>query len=248
LENSDGLVQRTALRALCHLSEVDSLPYLKAAITSSDAFVRLAAVEELAQIQPRSDEVTRLLRIARKDPSQEVNTVANRALWPFHRQNQSVRDRLDYDHEVQIFQKIPLPKHGWKFCLDPQQEGHLKKWYVRDFDDSHWKEIGIESAWQEFGYDYIGVAWYRCWISLPSRPEHLAVDLQFDGVDENAWVWVNGIYIGSHAIGPTGWDQPFYLDVTEEIRWGMKNQITVRVMNTTHAGGIWRPVRLEVLR
>jgi len=67
-------------------------------------------------------------------------------------------------------------------------------------------------------------------------------------VDECAWVWVNGQYVGQHDIGPVGWDQPFRLDITKNVTWGQKNQITVRAMNTAMAGGIWRPVVIEVLK
>jgi hypothetical protein len=70
----------------------------------------------------------------------------------------------------------------------------------------------------------------------------------FGGVDECAWVWINGKYAGDHDIGPNGWNVPFYLDITDLLNWGGKNQITVRAMNTAHAGGIWRPVTIEVLK
>lgn len=246
--NSDFLVQRTVLRALCRLPGIDPVSYLKTAVENSHHLVRLAAVEELAQIQPRTSEVTSLLTKARTDESQAVSIAANKALWPFHKTNVSIRDRLDYHYDVQIASTIRVQKTGWKFHLDPQRDGHLKKWYARSFDDSTWKTIQIEGARQKFGYDYIGVAWYRGWIALPSKPEHVAAELHFRGVDEHAWVWINGEYIGQHAIGPIGWDQPFRLDVTKELRWGQTNQITVRAMNTANAGGIWRPVEIEVLK
>ena len=51
-----------------------------------------------------------------------------------------------------------------------------------------------------------------------------------------------------HDDGPAGWDQAFTLDVTKELVWGKRNQITVRAMNTAHAGGIWKPVLIEVLK
>ena len=103
-------------------------------------------------------------------------------------------------------------------------------------------------AWQKAGVQYIGVAWYRRTIDLPAKPKHVAVEMRFKGVDECAWVWVNGVYVGDHDLGPTGWDKEFTLDVTKELKWGAKNQITVRAMNTAHAGGIWRPVVIEVLQ
>ena len=74
------------------------------------------------------------------------------------------------------------------------------------------------------------------------------MEICFDGVDECAWVWINGRNVGQHDLGPDGWDKPFTLDITEEVRWGERNQITVRVQDSAYAGGIWKPVRIEVLQ
>ncbi|MBT4822200.1 MAG: hypothetical protein HON70_41215, partial [Lentisphaerae bacterium] len=123
-----------------------------------------------------------------------------------------------------------------------------KSWFKLGLDDAKWAGISIEQAWQKAGYDYTGVAWYRRTIELPAKPDHLAVELHFKGVDECAWVWVNGAYVGQQDLGPSGWNKAFLLDVTKEVKWGEANQITVRAMNTAHAGGIWRPVALEILK
>jgi len=75
-----------------------------------------------------------------------------------------------------------------------------------------------------------------------------AVELSFEGVDEAAWIWVNGQYAGQHDIGPSGRDVPFRIDITPFLKWNTENQITVRVLNATLKGGIWKPVTLEVIR
>ena len=49
-------------------------------------------------------------------------------------------------------------------------------------------------------------------------------------------------------VGPEGWNQPFTLDVTNEIVWNAENQITVRVLDSKFAGGIWKPVIVEALK
>jgi hypothetical protein len=36
--------------------------------------------------------------------------------------------------------------------------------------------------------------------------------------------------------------------VTHELKWGQKNQITVRVYDSAYAGGIWKPVSVQVLQ
>ncbi len=253
LKNGDALVRTTALRALCGPAS-DGGPAARAALLARALDdpavpVRLYAVQRLATLRPRTPAVEAALRKAEKDRDKAIRAVATRADWPFHRNVVSIRDRSDWDHEVAVVRRIPLPKAGWRFRLDPRREGHRKGWYKPDFDDSGWRTIAIEQPWQKAGYDYTGVAWYRRTVELPEKPADFhAVDLAFGGVDECAWVWVNGQYAGDHDIGPSGWNLPFHLDVTGLVKWGAKNQITVRAMNTAYAGGIWRPAAFEVLK
>lgn len=107
----------------------------------------------------------------------------------------------------------------------------------------------IEDSWRYFvETPYHGVAWYRCVVDVPDFPKTWdRVYLDFHGVDEEAWVWLNGEYIGSHAIGPDGWDDPFQLDITGKVRPGEPNHLAVRAKNTRGDGGIWKPVCLRVL-
>lgn len=121
--------------------------------------------------------------------------------------------------------------------------------YLADYDDSKWKKISIGKTWEECGYDYDGFAWYRITFDAPEKPDVCnAAELHFDSVDESAWVWLNGKYVGEHNIGSAGWDIPFSLDVTDLIRWGQPNQITVRVQDLAYAGGIYRPIQLQIMK
>lgn len=246
LDNDDVVVRIIALRTLVALPGEMPVSYLAKGVEDENSLVRQTAVERLVEIQPRTERVVALLELASKDGVDAVRRIAAKALWPFHREVISIREGTDRD--IQVAQAIPLPKEGWRFRLDPGRDGHLQKWYEPGFDDSDWDLIEIEQVWQEAGYQHTGVTWYRRTISLPARPEHLAIELSFGGVDESAWVWVNGEYVGQHDIGPEGWNVPFVLDITREIRWGEENWFAVRAMNTAHAGGIWKPVQIEVLQ
>lgn len=247
-DNPDFLVRRTALTALCTPLTAASLPALARAFQDPHLPVRLIAVHLLVALQPRTEAVTELLNKARQDEAAAVREVAAQALWPFFKETVSIRDRQDWDHDIHLTQSIPLPKEGWRFQTDPSQDGHLQGWYEPSFDDSGWAPIHTEEAWEPQGFQYDGVAWYRGWFDLPAQPEHLAVEIRFGAVDECAWVWINGQYVGQHDLGPAGWDRPFTLDVTSALQWGRKNQITVRVYDSAQAGGIWKPVQLEVLK
>lgn len=248
LGNADSLVRRTALSAVCEPLTPACLPALEQALKDPEVAVRLIAVNLLVALEPRSEATNRLLDQARADASPAIKDMAARALWPYHRDTVLLRDRKDWDHEVKLVQTIPLPKTGWRLHPDPLRDGHLSQWFAPTFDDAQWEPIETERAWEQQGHDYDGVAWYRGGFDLPAKPDLTAVELHFDGVDECAWVWLNGVYVGQHDAGPDGWDKPFALDITQEARWGQANQLTVRVYDSAYAGGIWKPVRIEVLK
>lgn len=248
LDNSDPIVRRAALAATCDPPTAECLPQLKKALKDTDVFMRVTAVQLLVQIRPQTQEIHDLLEQTRNDEAQPVREIAAAALWPFFKENVSVRDRKDWDHPIKVAQTIPLPTEGWRFKTDPKAEGHLQKWYEPGFDDASWTPIKIGVPWEDEGQKYDGVAWYRGTFDLPAKPQQLATEIAFGGVDEIAWVWINGQYVGQHDLGTEGWDKPFTLDVTKELKWGEKNQITVRVYDSAFAGGIWKPVQIEVLQ
>ena len=248
LNHDDAVVRRIAVLATADLPVEDSLPRLKVAISDAHPFVRSTAIGVLVGVRPRSAQVVELLDAARENADSAMRQVINKALWPFHRDFVLIRDRQDWDHDVRIAQTIPLPKDGWKFHLDPERSGHLQGWHDADLDDTAWEDIAIEQVWQDAGHDYIGVAWYRRTITLPAKPEKFnAIELRCLAVDECAWIWINGEYVGDHDIGPEGYDREFQVDVTEQLKWGAPNQITIRAMNTVGAGGVYKPVQIEVL-
>ena len=257
LENADPVVRRAALAAIAGAPDHTALPHLARALSDEDASVRETTVRLLVAVAPRTDAVEDLLRQAATDRAPEVQVTATVALAAARAEGAAFRppptdrvllrdrpDMADHVSRITIAQAIPLPRDGWKFRVDPAHEGHQQGWFEPDFDDAAWSDASIETPWMA---GYVGVGWYRRAIDLPERPEHLAAELLFESVDENAWVWVNGVYVGGQDIGPAGWNQAFRLDVTEELKWGARNQITVRVRNTTAAGGIWKPVTLQVL-
>jgi len=83
---------------------------------------------------------------------------------------------------------------------------------------------------------------------MPTKPDCSAVELQFGGVDESAWVWLNGVYLGEHDVGHEGYKTPFRLSATREIVWGGRNVLAVRVLDTRQGGGIHGPISVEILK
>ena len=144
--------------------------------------------------------------------------------------------------------RFPLPAEDWAFQLDPERVGRDAGWYRPDWDESEWGKIRTGMPWQEAGHAYVGVAWYRRVVEFPAveKPDAAAAVLDFQGVDESAWVWVNGHFVGAHDLGSVGWDRPFSLDISEHIRWDAPNHIAVQAMNTAGLGGIYEPITLLI--
>ncbi|MDP6119155.1 MAG: HEAT repeat domain-containing protein [Planctomycetota bacterium] len=247
LNSSDYVIRRAALFTICDLEKAKALAELEQAQKDEEPLVRLAAAEILARLEPRTDEIIKLLSAAQKDTLPEVRERASEALWPFYKKTVLLSQRKDWDHVIKLVKKIALPEKGWRFKTDELRTGHIEKWFETGFDDSKWAEIGIGKAWEKFGHTFDGVAWYRGKFQLPEKPKHNAVELHFGAVDESTWLWINGQYVGQHDAGPHGWNRPFRLDATKQVKWNGENQITVRVLDTKFAGGIWKPVSIEIL-
>ncbi|MFP4248253.1 MAG: HEAT repeat domain-containing protein [Armatimonadota bacterium] len=259
LGNDDPLVRRAALMAVIGEPAPDDLPRIETALEDEDASVREIAVRLLLAMDSATDRVVELLEMAEQDDAPRVHKPAGLRLAeldpeavPFEvdppdtaplRERPEMADRIN---KIETVFEMRLPSEGWRFRTDTRQRGHREEWFAEDYDDSddEWSDAEIETAWAT---GYVGVGWYRREIELPERPEHMAAELLFEGVDESAWVWVNGEYVGGQDVGPGGWNRPFRVDVTDRLRWGDVNQITVRAMNTAAAGGIWKPITLEAL-
>ncbi len=84
----------------------------------------------------------------------------------------------------------------------------------------------------------MGFVWYRT--RLPQQ-EGAGHTLHFEGVDDNATVYLNGRRLTRHE----GWNDPFDVDLTPAWKEGGPNELAVLVENTAGAGGITRPVYLE---
>ncbi len=133
-----------------------------------------------------------------------------------------------------------LPK-TWRFSLDKQDEGRDAGWSAPDFDDSDWDEIQIGDHWEDQGYDYDGVAWYRTPVTFSEEELNGPLQLGFGGVDAEAWVYLDGKLLTHHR----GWDVPFTVEVpTDALTVDEETVLAVRVFDTSNKGGIYGRVVL----
>jgi hypothetical protein len=214
----------------------------------------MVAVEELRAYQPRTDEIRDALLHATQDADNEVRRLAAATFWTFYRDHVPLRQRPNWDHAIEVIARQSLPTDGWRFRTDPGQAGHVQNWFAPALDAADWQPIVIGKWWHDALPDTVGhfegIAWYRFEFTAPEKPggDFNEAVLHFEAVDESTWVWVNGEYAGEHNIGPAGWNVPFDVEVGSFVRWGQRNQLTVRVLNTAGAGGIYKPVEFQVLK
>lgn len=252
LADRDPGIRSLALYELFHRDGDKAVPLLKRMLKDPAPEVGRMLAELGRSIQNQKEKKRFLAELAGTSPFPEIRRTASRGMgFPFYRENRPLSQDPTYDHELLNVSRIRLPLSSWAFRTDPGEIGHLEKpaWFSPAFRDAEWKRIGVTKSWEKQGVPgYDGIAWYRVEFQMPRKPECTTVELCFQGVDEAAWVWLNGKFIGQHDIGPDGWDVPFRFNVAEEILWGGKNQLTVRVEDTEMDGGIWKPVVIEVLK
>jgi beta-galactosidase len=133
------------------------------------------------------------------------------------------------------------------------------------FNDTTWRAVDLPHDWAielpfdssadgSHGFKALGanfpknsVAWYRHTFVVAKEDADRRLWLTFDGVFRDATVWVNGWLVAHHE----GGYYPFREDITDVLRFGEPNVISVRVDATRTEGwfyegaGIYRHVWLD---
>ncbi|CAN5673516.1 hypothetical protein BH10ACI4_BH10ACI4_11230 [soil metagenome] len=146
---------------------------------------------------------------------------------------------------------------GWKFFLgDP---GGAE---TPSFGDSSWRTVDLPHDWSiesrpekdapsgaGGGVFPAGTGWYRKTFHAPAEWKGKRVSVDFDGVYQDATVYLNGHKLGDHAYGYTA----FSLDLTGQLDFSGANVLAVRVDNSAQpnsrwysGSGIYRHVRVVV--
>jgi len=135
-------------------------------------------------------------------------------------------------------QEHSLPFHislagKWKIKQGDLAPANL---YLTSVEDDRWKEISVPSNWFLQGIDYSGVIWFRRYFRADAAWKNRVVKLVFEGVDYASDVWLNGHYMGFHE----GYFGPFSFFITDFIRLGADNILTVRVNSPyEEPGKVW---------
>lgn len=85
------------------------------------------------------------------------------------------------------------------------------------------------------GYLPAGTGWYKKKFRISEAVKGKRILLYFEGAYMDACVWVNGRKQGRHIYGYT----PFEFDITDAVRWGEENLVSVRIDNSRQPGSRW---------
>jgi beta-mannosidase len=118
---------------------------------------------------------------------------------------------------------------SWNYCPDLEGQGEKEGFHLPGFDDTTWQDMPIPGHWHLAGLDFLGKVWFRKRF-VPEQAE--GSRLCFKGVDYMARVWFNGNYLGSH----TGYFDPFYFDVSDNMEPGRENIVAVEVDGSPDPG------------
>lgn len=144
----------------------------------------------------------------------------------------------------------------WKFFLGSSSSAQNP-----DFNDADWRSVDLphdfsieqnftSSGEAESGFLPGGTGWYRKSFTLPEELAGKSLVLNFDGVYNNAYIYVNGTQVGEHHYGYTS----FSFDISDYVTCdgSTQNVIAVKVVHNLPSSrwysgsGIYRDVNLIV--
>ena len=146
---------------------------------------------------------------------------------------------------------------GWKFYLGDNSAASKQ-----NFDDSAWDNVNLphdfsitqhftSSGEAESGFLPGGTGWYRKSFTVGEQAAGKTFLLNFDGVYSDAYVYVNGTFVGEHHYGYTS----FAFDISELLicDGATQNVVAVKAVNNVptsrwySGSGIYRDVQLYAL-
>ncbi|RKY53985.1 MAG: hypothetical protein DRP93_05685, partial [Candidatus Neomarinimicrobiota bacterium] len=137
--------------------------------------------------------------------------------WP----RSVIRPQIDLDGE-------------WKFRIDPKDVGLKEGWFDASvtFEETilvpgAWDAQGVGKETDKITNSYIGKAWYRRIVKIPSDWAGKKIFLRLGGVHRYADVWINSKHVRRHVGYVVGFD----IDLSKYITPGDDVTIAIRVDN-----------------
>lgn len=131
-----------------------------------------------------------------------------------------------------------------KEAVDGAIDSNEKFFYDMDYDDTSWKNISVphtfndEDSFDDVANDageislYRGITFYRKRFRLCSSDEGKKVIVEFEGIRQAAYVYLNGSMVGYYEAGVA----PFGMDLSKYVKFGEDNIIAIAADNTSSRG------------
>ncbi len=115
----------------------------------------------------------------------------------------------------------------WKFKKDVKNTGEAEQWF-NGLTDA--EQIAVPGSWNdqhEGDHNYLGTAWYELETNVPEAWKNDNIYIRVGSAVYFSKMWINGIAVGQHE----GGHLPFAFLISDKIKWGEKNRITIEVEN-----------------
>lgn len=139
--------------------------------------------------------------------------------------------------------------HGWKFLLADEfpLKKAIKKWqdengrffYEKGYNDDNWQDVTLPHTFNDVDLfrarirdegsgQKRTVGFYRNWLKVPSNKKGHKILLEFEGIRQTCYLYVNGQLAGYYEAGTA----PFGFDITPWIDYENPNLIAIATDNT----------------
>jgi len=198
-------------------------------------------------------------------PAKEIKPGGSAAWWPGEVAQYQRLAQLTDGEKGKLIKKLPVE---WAFHRDPNDTGLPRGWAYKKADLSHWNSVKDEydiqslkdyptTEWEMIRTDvyshalgirhpdrqsFTGFLWYKTDVDVTAA-QAKGAHIKFPGLFSETWLYVNGDLVAHRVVNPIWWynDYAFEwdVDIAEHLKAGT-NDITIRVNNPHHFGGMFR--------
>ena len=119
------------------------------------------------------------------------------------------------------------------FKPDPENIGEKNEWFSAQLNRNDWRKVESGIFWESYNLpEYDGFGWFAKQFTVNGAASK-KIALIITSVDDNAKIWLNGQYIGTHE----GANKRVILDVTNKLKNG-DNILVLRIQDFGGPGGL----------
>ncbi len=142
---------------------------------------------------------------------------------------------FNYQWHFKLADAFPLQE-----ALEATRDSRGRAFYERDYQEEGWKEVGLPHTYndedlflnriQDAGSGQKRTfSCYRKWFRLPAGCENRKIILEFEGVRQTCYLYVNGNLAGYYEAGVA----PFGMEITPYILYGEENLVAIATDSTS---------------